>query len=913
MTISRSIRKRLRRYALLCLVTASTAGFLETTPTSIAEDTHDSGDLRVWVEDLSRSSFSQESVAIRKSASQPPTPQFLTVSAEDQLTIDTCNFDTWLAGILPPSGNNPSPSDSEPAKAPNDAEPPASDLVKSNASRTSSQFNSTLATIAAAASAGNPIPLSQWTEPFAMIGPDGSHTPQEIKAFQAWFDNGKAFVAGLGNGDFNGFIPVVDFDGEVAGPPTDSLAVLDSQPARPLTDARPQTVARPLIGSSPVIATIEEAYQPYDLAAEDLAAASGRSESGASDPEDTAAADKPQDRQIVWTDGLFSPSLQPFCIHSLDLMRKPGWSPLAQKTIPSFQRVELPTEEAAVAEVEQSEPPAEAETLVAEAAVEAPAVAEPMQEEVVADVEPAEPPVEAETLVADAAVEAPAVAEPMQEEVVADVEPAEPPVEAETLVAEAAVEAPVAAEPMQEEVVADVEPAEPPVEAETLVAEAAVEAPAADEPMQEEVVADVEPAEPPVEAETLVADAAVEAPAAAEPMQEEVVADVEPAEPPVEAETLVADAAVEAPAAAEPMQEEVVAEVEQPEPPVEAETLVADAAVEAPAVAEPVQEEVVAEVEHSEPPVEAETLVADAAVEAPAAAEPVQEEVVAEVEQPESPVEAETLVADAAVEAPAAAEPMQEEVVAEVEQPEPPVEAETLVADAAVEVPAAAEPMQEEVIAEVEQPESPVEAETLVADAAIEAPVAAEPMQEEVIAEVEQAEPPAESMELVAANPSLPQGEVMVEEVPACVGSPDCLLEDVMWQVSVAMEDANVADQWLRPKRVGKRLASLVVGGDRVASRVAGELALVWPANAQPAKPIPGSGAKLLARAEAAEQLPAEGTAKPFTPEQLAQADAMFRQWVGVAQSVLDDLSDRLNDVTEVALHRGTQDDSERR
>ena len=217
--------------------------------------------------------------------------------------------------------------------------------------------------------------------------------------------------------------------------------------------------------------------------------------------------------------------------------------------------------------------------------------------------------------------------------------------------------------------------------------------------------------------------------------------------------------------------------------------------------------------------------------------------------------------------------------------------------------------MQEEVVAEVEQPEPPVEAETLVADAAVEAPADAEPMQEEVVAEVEQAE----SLELVVANPSLPQGEEIVEEVPGYVGSPDCLLEDVLWQVSVAMEDANVTDRWLRPKRVGKRLASLVVGGDRVATRVASELALVWPANAQPAKPIPGSGAKLLARAEAAEQLPAEGTAKPFTPEQLAQADAMFRQWVGVAQSVLDDLSDRLNDVTEVALHRGTQDDSNRR
>uniref|UniRef100_UPI0035644507 hypothetical protein n=1 Tax=Stieleria sp. TaxID=2795976 RepID=UPI0035644507 len=405
MTISRSLRKRLRRYALLCLVTATTAGFLETSRTSVAEDTHDSSDLRGWVEDLSQSSFSQESVAMGKVASQAPTPQFLTVSAEDQLTIDTCNFDTWLAGILPPA-------ESKPSDAPKNIEPETSDLAKSNASRTSSQFNSTLATIAAAASAGNPIPLSQWTEPFAMIGPDGSHTPQEIQAFQAWFDNGKAFVAGLGNGDFNGFIPVVDFDGEVAGPANESVAVQDSEPAQSVT------VARPLIGSSPVIATIEEAYQPYDLAAEDLAAASQSSDVDANDSEDTPAADKPQDRQIVWTDGLYSPSLQPFCIHSLDLMRKPGWSPLAQKTISSTEPVALAAEEDAVAVVEQPEPTVEVETLVADAAEEAPADAEPMQEKVVAEVEQPEPTVEVETLVADAAEEAPADAERLQEEVV---------------------------------------------------------------------------------------------------------------------------------------------------------------------------------------------------------------------------------------------------------------------------------------------------------------------------------------------------------------------------------------------------------------------------------------------------------------------------------------------------------------
>ena len=148
---------------------------------------------------------------------------------------------------------------------------------------------------------------------------------------------------------------------------------------------------------------------------------------------------------------------------------------------------------------------------------------------------------------------------------------------------------------------------------------------------------------------------------------------------------------------------------------------------------------------------------------------------------------------------------------------------------------------------------------------------------------------------------------------PMVVGSADCLLDEWIWNVSVTLEEERVTDEWLRPARIGNRVASLVVSGDRLASRVVSELALVWPAAAQPAKPIPGSGAKLLARAEAAEQLPEKGLAKPFTEPQLAQANAMFWQWVDVAQSVFDDVADHLDDVTEVARNRGTQDDSTRR
>jgi hypothetical protein len=73
-----------------------------------------------------------------------------------------------------------------------------------------------------------------------------------------------------------------------------------------------------------------------------------------------------------------------------------------------------------------------------------------------------------------------------------------------------------------------------------------------------------------------------------------------------------------------------------------------------------------------------------------------------------------------------------------------------------------------------------------------------------------------------------------------------------------------------------------------------------------------------LARAEAATQPVAEqperqDSAESFSPEQLAQASATLRQWVDVAQSVIDDVSKRLVDVTEVARIRGTQNDPTRR
>lgn len=529
MTISRNLRKRLRRYALLCLMAATTAGFAETTTPSRAGDTHDSTDLCDpelcgWIEELSQTTFGPEAIAEKRRSTEILAPQFLTVKFDDELTIDTCNYGDWLAGTIGEqlSDNNPankSVAQTDAAEQTGESTTKEDVRIAANStSRTASGFNATLATIAAAATAGNPIPFIQWTEPFAMIGPDGSHSPEQIENFQGWFDKSKDFVNQFRLDHPGDFVPLVDFDGEIKGParvpgqiaggnleqsesPDDAILIVETTPTA--TDAEVESVEAadepvvtedPLVGSSPFIATIEEAYASYDLAERDATPVPLEVSGDSTEPE------------LVWTDGLFSPSQQPFCIHSLAIMRRPGWSPLAAST---------------------------------------------------------------------------------------------------------------------------------------------------------------------------------------------------------------------------------------------------------------------------------------------------------------------------------------------------------------------------------------------------------------------SALPPTNETATDLAEPS--EAATATVSAPSLVGSADCLLDELVWHVSVALEHESVTDEWLHPDRIGQEVASLVVSGDRLATRIATELASAWPAKAGPAKPIPGSGAKLLARAKVAEQPRAEGSTEPVTPQQLAQAGAIVMQWVDVARSVIDDFSDRLNDVTEVARNRGTQDETIRR
>ena len=323
MTITRMIRKRLRRYALYCLMAATTAGLIESARPTLAEEIPDDQQLCGWIEELSETTFNQQPKAdvVETEIQQP---QFFSVSIDKELVIDTCSYDDWLAQQLAADDAADVDSTTESPGEP-------SLTARSTPSRTSSEFNSTLATIAASATAGNPVPFAQWTEPFALVGPDGKHTLEDVAAFQAWFDSGKQFVEDLRSRFDNGYVPVVDFEGEIDSNTSPSVVVDQEQPVAEQnavaehevivekeTDPNPVDTSSMLVGSSPMIYTIEETYQSYDPPVAD------------NDPE-------PSDEEkvvvnavapVIWGEGILDPQHHPICIRSLIVDEEPNWSPL---------------------------------------------------------------------------------------------------------------------------------------------------------------------------------------------------------------------------------------------------------------------------------------------------------------------------------------------------------------------------------------------------------------------------------------------------------------------------------------------------------------------------------------------------------------------------------------------------------
>jgi hypothetical protein len=410
MTRSINIRKRLRRYALFCLMAASTASIPPNW--AMGNNTHDSGELCGWVEDLPVDARPQRPIhappppivapapdidftatstpAAKSNSAETPCP-FLAVNVTHDLTVDTCNYDAWLAAqlanqdIRSTAESTETTVESPKPESPESASelPGKTKLATTDISRTSESFNRAIAAIAASATAGNPIVFSHWTEPFAMVGPDGSHTPNEIEAFQAWFEKSRDLARQLGEADLTEdqpivapvpetlafheppvcYVPVVDFDGIIGGEAasaqapsavteaqpsansdsilalveTSTIAVAEDSPTCPFESPMPtkgiKTVNEShddLVGGSAVIVKVEESYAPYDMAEEDKLKEIDKL---AGDVEPQPDLD---DAPAVWAPGLFEPPNQPFCIRAIAeqpvaKFRQPGWSVLANK------------------------------------------------------------------------------------------------------------------------------------------------------------------------------------------------------------------------------------------------------------------------------------------------------------------------------------------------------------------------------------------------------------------------------------------------------------------------------------------------------------------------------------------------------------------------------------------------------
>lgn len=305
MTIKNSIRKKLRRFALFCLVAASTSAVYR--PSQLqAEDTHDSIAMQVndtlhddselcgWVDDLTKTVEAnpvQPPSSITKS-SKALVPHFLTITVGKELIIDTCNYEKWLQGTL-----KDLPSIAAAKVAPQSADFTPAPTKSTQSSRTASDFNAAVAAIVAAASSGTPVPFTHWTEPFAMVGPtystcevepacgdvttdfavveasDVATPTAEVLAFKQWLTQTQSFIGQLDLDDFAAFVAEQQASLAVAAEENvlaseGVLAIVETTPIQ----EEPNAAVVAHLGTAPLIFTIEEAFASYDMAEEDLVA-----------------------------------------------------------------------------------------------------------------------------------------------------------------------------------------------------------------------------------------------------------------------------------------------------------------------------------------------------------------------------------------------------------------------------------------------------------------------------------------------------------------------------------------------------------------------------------------------------------------------------------------------------------------
>ncbi len=86
------------------------------------------------------------------------------------------------------------------------------------------------------------------------------------------------------------------------------------------------------------------------------------------------------------------------------------------------------------------------------------------------------------------------------------------------------------------------------------------------------------------------------------------------------------------------------------------------------------------------------------------------------------------------------------------------------------------------------------------------------------------------------------------------LGSADCLLDELIWNLDLALDRDSALQRWFTPRIYGQYLATFVIGSGRVAESAAARLAIVWPRSPEKKRlQKQTAGDQLLARAGAIE------------------------------------------------------------
>lgn len=190
---------------------------------------------------------------------------------------DDCPPGTHISGVLP-------------TPAPQATLPPAPVASPSAESKTS--LDKSVAAIATAAFASAGIAVEQIVEPFAMVGPYLDNSLETVREFQAWWKSAQTEAESMKTAsdaiqdELDRIATLEPIDVESFGPSVvvkrsvvvnrravvEQSVIVNRPPVKqPAIEPGIQVTAiNALIGSSPIIATIEETYQPYDLSARDL-------------------------------------------------------------------------------------------------------------------------------------------------------------------------------------------------------------------------------------------------------------------------------------------------------------------------------------------------------------------------------------------------------------------------------------------------------------------------------------------------------------------------------------------------------------------------------------------------------------------------------------------------------------------